>query len=104
MPILALNERLTLDQTLPLDFALGQNHPNPFNPATQIRYALPQSGQIRLAIYNTLGQQVAQLFNGHQEAGIHVIRWNAENVASGIYYYRLEADGFSDTRKMMLLK
>jgi len=103
-PILALNERITLDQTLPIDFELGQNHPNPFNPATQIRYALPQSDQIRLAIYNVLGQQVAQLFNGHQAAGIHIVRWNAEDMASGIYYYRLEADGFSDTRKMMLLK
>ena len=104
MPILAFNENISLTQGLPSDYALGQNHPNPFNPATQIRYTLPTAGQVRLTIYNTLGQQVAELFNGPQEAGIHIIRWNATNMASGIYYYRLEANNFSDTRKMMLIK
>ena len=99
-----MHKTTLLGRALPRAFALDQNVPNPFNPATQIRYALPDAGSVRLTVYNALGQEVARLVDGHQEAGFHVVRWNAGRVASGTYYYRLEAPGFDSVRKMMLLK
>jgi hypothetical protein len=104
MPILAIETSVPLDRALPEAFVLQQNYPNPFNPATQIRYALPQSGLVRLVVYNVLGQEVARLVDGHQDAGFHLVRWNADGMASGIYYYKLSAAGFSDVRKMLLVK
>lgn len=104
-PILALDATTALlNRDAPESFVLHQNHPNPFNPSTQIRYALPQAGMVRLAIFNALGQEVARLVNGSQEAGFHTVQWHADGMASGIYYYRLDAAGFSDMRKMILLK
>jgi len=89
---------------LPKDFALAQNYPNPFNPTTTIRYDLPQSGQVRLTIFNLLGQEVARLADGRQVAGSHTISWDAADLPSGIYLCRMEAEGFTQTRKLMLLK
>lgn len=83
--------------------ALG-NAPNPFNPATQIRYALSDAGVVNLTVYNTLGQEVTRLIQAHQTAGAYSVTWDAQNVASGLYYYRLEVDGVAEVRKMLLLK
>jgi len=80
------------------------NSPNPFNPATQIRYTLAEAGLVTLTVYSTLGQEVARLMNANQGAGAYVVTWDAQNVASGLYYYRLEVDGVSEIRKMLLLK
>ena len=93
---------------VPAEFALEQNYPNPFNPATSISYILPRSAHVRIAVYNVLGE-VASLFEGQQSAGKHSVIWNgaADNgdaVPSGIYFYRLSAGQFVDTRKMLLLK
>jgi hypothetical protein len=89
---------------LPHSYAVFQNYPNPFNPSTTIRYALPHSSRVSLTVYNTLGQQVAHLVNEQQQAGYHDAVFNGNGVASGVYYYRLQADDFVQTRKLLLLK
>ncbi|MCH8304252.1 MAG: T9SS type A sorting domain-containing protein [Candidatus Marinimicrobia bacterium] len=89
---------------IPVEYALGQNYPNPFNPTTTIKYALPTSGEVLLTVYDLLGKEVARIVNGQQPAGYHEVTWDASSVASGIYFYRLHADGFVQTKKMVLLK
>jgi hypothetical protein len=88
----------------PLTYELSQNYPNPFNPATTISFALPQAGNVKLAVYNMLGQEVRTLVNGHKEAGNHTVTFNAENLNSGLYFYKIESGNFSLVRKMTLLK
>ncbi len=88
---------------LPSAYALDQNYPNPFNPATTINFSLMQAGDYSLTIYNVTGQTV-EVFAGSAEAGTHTISWDASNQASGIYFYKLSTDDFSDTKKMVLLK
>jgi hypothetical protein len=88
----------------PLAFGLSQNYPNPFNPSTSVRYVVPKAGQVNLTVYDVLGRQVAQLVNGMEQAGQHVAVWNAAGVASGVYYYRLQAGEHSATLKMVLMK
>jgi hypothetical protein len=89
---------------IPQSYELGQNFPNPFNPSTVIGYQLPVSGPVRLVVFNALGQEVATLVNGVEEAGYKSVSWNAGNVPSGVYYYRLTAGGVSDQKKMLLVK
>jgi hypothetical protein len=93
-----------VDETMPDRFALYQNYPNPFNPATTIRYQLPIESDVSLRIYNLMGQQVATLVNESKAAGSYEVSWNASDVASGIYYYRLEAGGQVFNRQMTLIK
>ena len=88
----------------PNRFRLRQNFPNPFNPVTIIGYSLPRPGDVTLLIFNLLGEEVARLVDGFQPTGTYQIIWNASNVASGIYFYRLQAGDFVQTRKMVLLK
>ena len=95
---------------LPQDFVLEQNHPNPFNPSTAFRYGLPTQSEVRLTIYDILGQKVQEVMHGIQDAGYHEIEWSA-NVASGLYLYQLEATGvtekgksYTQMKKMVLLK
>ncbi|MEE9554060.1 MAG: T9SS type A sorting domain-containing protein [candidate division Zixibacteria bacterium] len=89
---------------LPARFALIQNYPNPFNPSTTIRYSLPEQSDVRIEIYNILGQRVATLFDGNKQAGYQTITWNAEDYPSGVYFARLETEGRSENIKMVLLK
>ncbi len=91
------------------ELSLGQNYPNPFNPATLIEYEIPRDGQVKLEIYNILGQKVRRLFKGHVEKGLHRIRWdgkdnNGRDLANGIYFYRIRVGDFVETKKMVLLK
>jgi hypothetical protein len=88
---------------VPLVFALEQNYPNPFNPSTTIAYELPKSAFVSLRIYSTLGQLVATLVDGQKEAGYHHVQWNPD-VPSGTYFCRLQAGGFIETKKMILLR
>jgi len=93
-----------IDGSLPLDYKLGQNYPNPFNPTTNIEYSVPKSGYVSLKVYNLLGQEVATLFQGNQGPGNYRAEFNGENLASGMYMYRLEAGNVSITKKFMLMK
>lgn len=90
-------------ELIPSDFALHQNYPNPFNPTTTIGFALPTACNYTLTVYNVSGQEVER-FAGSHEAGIVEIEWDAGNLASGIYFYKLTAGDFSATKKMVLLK
>ncbi len=97
----------SIDQTiglLPTQYLLYQNFPNPFNPSTTINYSLPHRSHVTLAIFNTLGQQVATLVNGEVDAGYHSVEFNASNLASGVYFYRLHAGGYVDTKKLLLIR
>ena len=94
---------------LPTEFSLSQNHPNPFNPHTIIDYALPQDAEVSLVIYNVLGQKVKTLVNEFQTAGFQGAEWDGTDdrghvSASGIYFYKLNAGDFTQTRKMVMLK
>ncbi|MBD3410330.1 MAG: T9SS type A sorting domain-containing protein, partial [Ignavibacteriales bacterium] len=90
-------------------FSLSQNYPNPFNPATTIRYALPKAAMVRLTVYNALGQVVRELESSFKQAGYHEATFNASDLGSGVYFYRIDAVGssgerFQETRKMLLIK
>lgn len=89
---------------LPREFALKQNYPNPFNPSTMIEYAVPFEGDVELSVFNLVGQKVATLVNGKVGAGQHVVEWNAQGAATGMYFYRLQMGSEVMTRKMLLLK
>lgn len=107
--ITSLGVTQTQVRAIPTGFALNQNHPNPFNPDTVVPFSLPKSGEIHLAIYNTLGQEIRLLASGMREAGFHRVVWDGKNqngqtLASGIYFVRLQAGSFSSVRKMMLIK
>ena len=96
-------------ERVPRTFRLYANRPNPFNPETSIRYALPQAEQVELRIYNLQGQLVRTLVSARQAVGVHEVRWNGRDeqgrmVSSGVYLYRLEAGNFEQTRRMLLLK
>ena len=98
----------TLEETetseLPTSYTLSQNYPNPFNPATTISYTLPEAVQVRLTVFNTVGQQVATVVNNMQQPGVYSVTLEGSRWASGIYFYRLEAGSFTELRKMVLLK
>lgn len=89
---------------LPEEVKLNQNYPNPFNPVTTISFALPERSDVKLSVYDVTGRQVATLVNEERSAGMHEISWDASNVASGTYMYRLEADGQVQTKTMTLIK
>jgi N-acetylmuramoyl-L-alanine amidase len=89
---------------IPNQYRLEQNYPNPFNPMTTIQFGLPKSGYVTLKVYNILGEEVATLIDGDLTAGLHTIDWIAGTVASGIYFYRLQAEAYTETKKMLYLK
>lgn len=93
-----------VDAEKPLLFTLAQNHPNPFNPLTIIDFSLGHEARVRLNVFNASGQIVATLFNGSLSGGSHTVVWNATGQSSGVYFYRVETDGFSETKRMLLLK
>jgi hypothetical protein len=92
------------NNTQPNVYKLSQNYPNPFNPTTNISYAIPVSGNVSLKVYNILGQEVATVFQGFQKSGSYIANFDASRLASGVYFYRLQAGQFSQTKKMMYLK
>jgi hypothetical protein len=101
-PILTGSSNISSE--LPLSYSLKQNYPNPFNPVTKINYTLPKSGFVTLKVYDMLGREVVNLINENKAAGNYSVDFNASNLTSGVYFYRLESNGFVDTKKMMLVK
>ncbi|MGQ9798544.1 MAG: T9SS type A sorting domain-containing protein, partial [Ignavibacterium sp.] len=95
---------IEVDVVSPAKFELAQNYPNPFNPNTSISFTIPQSGNVKLSVYNLLGQEITTLVNEYKEAGTHNIQFNAANLNSGVYLYKLESNGLTLTKKMTLLK
>ncbi len=92
------------DKMLPKTYSLGQNYPNPFNPSTRIKYALPKAGKVRIEVYNITGSKVAVLVDEYKQAGVYVAEFRAGNLASGLYFYRIQAGTFSKVKRMILLK
>lgn len=99
-----LNDVKSTRTVIPSAYALYQNYPNPFNPATKITFDLPQSGLVNLTVYDVLGRKVAVLLNDFTQAGTHSVRFNASNLSSGVYIYKITAGKFSDTKKLLLMK
>jgi hypothetical protein len=93
-----------IGSSIPNNYELEQNYPNPFNPATKIQYNISKSSHVTLKVYDVLGRLVQTLVNEQQFAGQYVATFNAQNLSSGIYFYRLEADGFVSTKKLILMK
>jgi hypothetical protein len=89
---------------LATNYALAQNHPNPFNPLTSIQFSIPEENEVLLEIYNSRGQKVETLVNKKMGIGYHVVRWDATNMPSGIYFYKIKAGSFHDLKKMILMR
>ncbi len=89
---------------LPTAFSLGQNYPNPFNPSTDIEYQIPKQAYVTLKVYNLLGQEVATIVDEHKQPGVYHVRWDASRLPSGIYFYKLNAGDFRQTKRMVLVK
>jgi len=93
-----------IEAEIPTTWSLDQNYPNPFNPVTVIRFAVPEAQRVSLTVYNMLGQQVAELVNGWRFAGYHEVTFDASELASGVYIYKLKTETYSSARKMVLVK
>jgi hypothetical protein len=86
------------------NFTLDQNYPNPFNPSTTISYSIPSASNVKISVFNSLGQQVKNVENGYKNAGSYKVTLNASDLNSGIYFYKIEAGQYSSIKKMMLVK
>ena len=89
---------------IPSEYKLNQNYPNPFNPITTISFNMPVSGNTGITVYNSLGERVAILVDGFVSAGSHSVTFDAGSLPGGVYYYKLQAGKYSQTRKMVLIK
>lgn len=93
-----------LNLSIPDRYELLQNYPNPFNPSTKIKYAIPEAGFVNLTVYNIIGQVVKEIVNEYIRAGYYEVTFNANNLSSGFYIYRITSGKFNTTKKMLLLK
>jgi hypothetical protein len=94
----------TGNPSVPDKFSLSQNHPNPFNPVTRIEYAVPDVSFVSIKVFDVLGREIITLVNGEKSPGYYNVEWNAENLTSGIYFYRMESGSFTDVKKMIIVK
>ncbi len=92
------------ENQLPTNYTLSQNYPNPFNPSTNINFSLPQTGKVVVTLFDALGRKVKEIVNKEYSAGNHTLNFNASNLTSGVYFYRLQSDKFVQTKKMILMK
>jgi flagellar hook assembly protein FlgD len=105
-----ISDMLSIDgSAIPEEFALHQNYPNPFNPVTSIQFDIPEQSEVRMDIYNLMGQRVATLINNTLEPGFHAVKWNGTNdfgnqLSSGMYIYRISANNFTSVKKLILMK
>jgi hypothetical protein len=109
LEISALSTANSTSLALPQDYSLAQNYPNPFNPSTTISFMMPAAGNAKVEVFNVLGRSIGVIFDGLAQAGENKLVWDGRNsdgeaTASGVYFYRLTADNYEETRKMMLLK
>lgn len=95
---------IEVDLGTPKKYELSQNYPNPFNPNTTISFTLPQSSYVKLVVYNLLGQEIKRIYSGTKESGVHTYNFDAKDLNSGIYIYKLETENFTQTRKMTIIK
>ena len=98
------SSEIKVDVNGPAEFALMQNYPNPFNPSTTISFNLSKSGVVTLKVYNLMGEEIKTLVEGYRESGIYTVNFNAEELTSGMYLYRLSTNGFTETKKMLFMK
>ena len=103
-PLSELTSVESPDLPVPVRHALLQNYPNPFNPSTTIRYGLPSREHVTLTVFNTLGQQVSTLVQGEQDPGYHEVRFDGANLPSGVYFYRMNASSYTETKKLLLVR
>jgi hypothetical protein len=92
------------NSNFPTHYSLQQNYPNPFNPSTTISFTLPSKSHVTLKVFDIMGREIAILVNGEMFAGNHTQKWNPSNISSGIYFYRLEAGSYTETKKLVLLR
>ncbi|MBI2418367.1 MAG: T9SS type A sorting domain-containing protein [Ignavibacteriales bacterium] len=92
------------ENSLPVKFDVAQNFPNPFNPSTTIKFSVPKAANVKISVYNSMGELVSELVNASFEAGSYSVKWDAARSASGLYFYRMEAGDFISVNKMLLLK
>jgi len=103
----AVNDQNSNDiiNIIPTEYSLSQNYPNPFNPTTKINFSLPEDGKIKLTIYDILGREVKRIVNSEfRSAGRYTVEFNGAGLSSGVYFYRIEAGEFVQTKRMVLLK
>jgi hypothetical protein len=101
-----LSQILSVSQSreFPIAFRLEQNYPNPFNPSTTIKYELPNSSHVTLTVYDVLGREVSVLVNERRDAGVYDVKFDGSNLASGVYFYRLQAGDFVQAKKFVILR
>ena len=99
-----LSKVIEVDVGSPMNYELSQNYPNPFNPSTTIRFSLLESNPVNLSIFNSLGEKVEEVVNEVKEPGVHTIEFSAQDLPSGTYFYRIQVNGFTQIKKMILLK
>jgi hypothetical protein len=89
---------------IPSGFSLSQNYPNPFNPSTKINFSLPKVGKVKLTVYNTVGEEIQVLVNQSLRVGTYTYDFDGKNLSSGVYFYTLQSEGYTDTKSMVLIK
>jgi hypothetical protein len=102
--VVSFMKQLQEEKVATVESRLEQNFPNPFNPTTSIVYTIPQAGPVHLAVFNLLGQEVALIFEGYQGEGTHEVEFKNSELPSGIYFYRIQAPNFVETRKLTILR
>ena len=106
---MTINSSMNIDKQIPSIYTLHQNFPNPFNPATQINYDLPEDALVKVVVFDVMGRKVKTLMNESQSSGYHSLRWDAtndmdESISSGMYIYTIQARNYRSSKKMVLLK
>jgi len=93
-----------ISKNVPDEYKLYQNYPNPFNPSTNIKYQIPNNGFVSIKVFDILGKEITTLVNEKQSSGTYEVTFDGGDLSSGIYFYKLETDGFSEVKKLILLK